>query len=629
MKVNFNRIIIPSSKDNILNLFTKFIQCKICMNILNDPHDCLCCNQTFCKSCIINYIKTNNKCPFSEFFEIKKENKNNNINELMSKIKPSSSNFFKVIQSLKFYCHNKEKGCHAELNIEEISEHEKICKYSNKNSKTNYNLKKEKNKTKEKINDINNELKENKNKHLVVKRNKFCAVKSQNDIFKQKDNTNIEEISRNTNRKNTISSINNQLIQQDSIISFCDLKNYSDGKNSNTNQSSNNQDKEKIDKKDNLNNLKLERSMEEINQKLSVINKFITNKYELNFGDGNYFKLNNNNIDKNSEKEVSEFNIRLDSENDKAYKSNSMAITNNYYDGSYINTINNYSNLNSNDKLNKTEYFDTTKTTTKKIPKNKVISLNLKSNNKTSETSTKTNKYQKYLKYKKNTIPPILTSNNKKNKIKNLNISTESNNKDKDKTKNIKETKADNIIKRNTINCTPKLGSKSKKNTTDNNNMSIEINNSIYGQNDFHSPMEEIFISIKNLENKINSIEKIIQSNNCLKNQEYSIQNDDIKEKKDLNFVNENNNNNLNEEKITKILNELINKKEESFKNVLKEQIDSFKNYIDEKCITEMQKSIFDTTIDLMGLYNDKLDEFEKVINKYYKSNDNQESKEA
>ena len=50
------------------------------MNILNDPYDCLCCNQTFCKSCIINYIKANKKCPFSEFFEIKNENKANTNN---------------------------------------------------------------------------------------------------------------------------------------------------------------------------------------------------------------------------------------------------------------------------------------------------------------------------------------------------------------------------------------------------------------------------------------------------------------------------------------------------------------------------------------------------------------------
>ena len=118
MKVNFNRIIIPSSRDDMLNILTKFIQCKICMNILNDPYDCLCCNQTFCKSCIVNYIKTNNKCPFSEFFDFSKQkehnqNKKTNINDLLNKIKPSSSNFTKIIQSLKFYCQNNDKGCNV------------------------------------------------------------------------------------------------------------------------------------------------------------------------------------------------------------------------------------------------------------------------------------------------------------------------------------------------------------------------------------------------------------------------------------------------------------------------------------------------------------------------------------
>ena len=126
MKVNFNRIIIPSSRDDMLNLLTKLIQCKICMNILNDPYDCLCCNQTFCKSCILNYIQTNNKCPFSEFFSLnnpKDTNQNKKIsnNDLLSKIKPSSSNFAKFIQSLKFQCQNCEKGCNAELSVEGIT----------------------------------------------------------------------------------------------------------------------------------------------------------------------------------------------------------------------------------------------------------------------------------------------------------------------------------------------------------------------------------------------------------------------------------------------------------------------------------------------------------------------------
>ena len=73
MKVNFNRIIIHEGKDWIKNLLTNFLQCKICMNIINDPYDCLYCNQTFCKKCIINYINSNKKCPFDEFFE-KNEN---------------------------------------------------------------------------------------------------------------------------------------------------------------------------------------------------------------------------------------------------------------------------------------------------------------------------------------------------------------------------------------------------------------------------------------------------------------------------------------------------------------------------------------------------------------------------
>ena len=158
MKVNFNRIIIPSSKDNILNLMTKFIQCKICINILNDPYDCLCCNQTFCKSCITNYIKTNNKCPFSEFFESKKDKKNENINDLLNKLKPSSSNFNKVIQSLKFYCQNKDKGCDDELSIEEISEHEKICKFNSKYKSMNSTAKKEK-----KDEDIKSKKRDNSN----------------------------------------------------------------------------------------------------------------------------------------------------------------------------------------------------------------------------------------------------------------------------------------------------------------------------------------------------------------------------------------------------------------------------------------------------------------------------------
>ena len=51
MKINFDRIIFKDL-NNIQNLLKNVIQCKICMNILIDPVDCLYCNQTFCKDCI-------------------------------------------------------------------------------------------------------------------------------------------------------------------------------------------------------------------------------------------------------------------------------------------------------------------------------------------------------------------------------------------------------------------------------------------------------------------------------------------------------------------------------------------------------------------------------------------------
>ena len=634
MKVNFNRIIIPSSKENILNLITKFIQCKICMNLLNDPYDCLCCNQTFCKSCIINYIKTNNKCPYSEFFENNKEKiNNNNIKELMNKIKPSSSNFNRVIQSLKFYCPNKEKGCDDELNIEEVSEHEKLCKFSNKNINKNTipkfykklnnenNINNKDKEKKNKKNKENNKLKNNQNTIIKKSRN---SVNSQKDIFIKRDN-NFSEENRHLNKKinnteifkETINYRNkNQLKQQDSIISFCDLKNYLDDKNTNTIQSSNDQEKEKLDKNIELNNFKLEEFMEQINQKLSTINKFLTINFENKSKDDSYFRSNTNNFHKNSEKDVSEFNLKLDSENDKAYKSNSMAITNNYYDGSYINTINNYTNNN----LNKTDYLDLVKDNTKKKKKNKVLALNIKSN-KTLETPCKSKKYEKYLKYKKNTLPTNLSKNtNKMPIIKHMNILTEFN--DKERKNSITDSKINKSSRRNSINYTPKLGSKSQKRVIDSKNININnelINNSIYTQSERHSPMEEILNSIKNLENKMNYIEKTIQSNNCIENQEYSIQNEEKNE--NINIKNKNKEE-LNEEKIIKLINELMDKKEENYKNILNEKVESIKKYITEQCFDEMKKSVLETNIDIMGLYHDKLDEFEKIINKFYKPKD-------
>ena len=201
-----------------------------------------------------------------------------------------------------------------------------------------------------------------------------------------------------------------------------------------------------------------------------------------------------------------------------------------------------------------------------------------------------------------------------------MNILTEFNN--KERKNSITDSKINKSSRRNSINYTPKLGSKSQKRVIDNKNLNINnelINNSIYTQSERHSPMEEILNSIKNLENKMNYIEKTIQSNNCIENQEYSIQNEEKNE--NINIKNKNKEE-LNEEKIIKLINELMDKKEENYKNILNEKVESIKKYITEQCFDEMKKSVLETNIDIMGLYHDKLDEFEKIINKFYKPKD-------
>ena len=126
MKVNFSRIIIKPDKEWMLNIITNLLQCKICMNIINDPYDCLCCNQTFCKNCIKNYIKTNKKCPYANYFQTKENSQS------YPSIKPSSSNLKKLVNLLKFNCVYHNNGCNCEIPIEDLAEHESNCQFKNK-----------------------------------------------------------------------------------------------------------------------------------------------------------------------------------------------------------------------------------------------------------------------------------------------------------------------------------------------------------------------------------------------------------------------------------------------------------------------------------------------------------------
>ena len=211
MKVNFNRIIIYQDKDWMINLLTNFLQCKICMNILNDPYDCLCCNQTFCKKCIINYIDTNKECPFDSFFQ-NKENISLN-NNIKYNIKPSSSNFHKLISSLHFYCKNNPLGCKKELSIEDIKEHEKNCQYSDSKNSTEVSTERDFNSNFNiyQYNDIYKKIVKDKNKKNVIssKTNNILNNESQINMNKKDNNLylntiNNDEITQLTEKINTI-----------------------------------------------------------------------------------------------------------------------------------------------------------------------------------------------------------------------------------------------------------------------------------------------------------------------------------------------------------------------------------------------------------------------------------------
>ena len=682
MKVNFKRIIIPQSGDEILGLLTKFIQCKICMNLLNDPYDCLCCNQTFCKSCIINYIKTNNKCPFSEFFDFNKKKENNNktsnINDLLNKIKPSSSNFTKIIQSLKFYCQNKDKGCDAELNIEEITQHEKNCKYK---------IKKPKNELKNKI---------NPNHSVILKNKTIKENEKEKDIipFKEKMNSfdNINDILKN--------NLNNPLKHQESIVSFSGMRNILDSQ----------EDINHFNEND-INNIfncsKIEKSIEEINQKLSYLNNYIINNFEnKSFFDEDKFKSS-----KNIEKTIpiiSKNEKMNSSQDDKIKTRNAMNITNNYYEGAFINNLNNNNSVDSNffspssntyDRDNKVIQF-----------KDKISKFNGKEEkkDKDKDKDKKVNILSKSLNVKKENIS---CSQNEKEKIKNkisskiknkkyLKIKTERNielNLDKDKNEKIitKTTTAkDNnnnssnkkiSFNNDILHSTPKLGSKTQKNLDDikafdfNLNLNIDnsitnknsnnINNSIFCKSEeyFSNNLnEDIYNAIKSLNNKMIGIERLLQSNNSFKNQAYSIQTDDIfgdvqnddsftkgtisikssiKEIQNLKKnkgvidikeieqnsknLNEENNNNKNEktclneikkknkedDNILKNIEEFFEKIENNIKSILNEKFDVFKKFLEDQCIDEIKKSVLDTNFDIMTLCTEKLDEYEKVLN--------------
>ena len=99
-------------KDNIEDLI-----CPICFYILKNPISCSNNknSHSFCKECIDEYLKENNKCPICKLnFEYKINNELNNI-----------------LNKLSFECLFKNKGCKDILSYSEYLNHINNCKYDN------------------------------------------------------------------------------------------------------------------------------------------------------------------------------------------------------------------------------------------------------------------------------------------------------------------------------------------------------------------------------------------------------------------------------------------------------------------------------------------------------------------
>ena len=100
-------------ENNYYNCFKDLVNCPICLNILIDPVICIKCQNCFCKKCINEWLKNNEKCPnYCSGPNFQEKNKT-------------------LLSQLKFTC----KKCKIVINYDDISKHHISC-----NKKKNNNI---------------------------------------------------------------------------------------------------------------------------------------------------------------------------------------------------------------------------------------------------------------------------------------------------------------------------------------------------------------------------------------------------------------------------------------------------------------------------------------------------------
>ena len=105
-------------EDEIYAGIKDLIKCSLCNKILKEPMSCKSCQKTYCKTCIENWSKINNKCP----------NKCENSKYVKSIDKSA------LLSNLKFLC----KNCKEEIKYNHIESHLKSGCETNLTSSTIY-----------------------------------------------------------------------------------------------------------------------------------------------------------------------------------------------------------------------------------------------------------------------------------------------------------------------------------------------------------------------------------------------------------------------------------------------------------------------------------------------------------
>ena len=84
------------------------IECPVCLNILSKPHQVTCCGHNFCEDCIERVKASNGPCPMC---------KERRYQSFIDK------KCLRIINLLKVYCTNKERGCQWKGELKNLSTH--------------------------------------------------------------------------------------------------------------------------------------------------------------------------------------------------------------------------------------------------------------------------------------------------------------------------------------------------------------------------------------------------------------------------------------------------------------------------------------------------------------------------